>query len=635
MEKQMNCACGNFAREIEKPTEWNSEENLKQGLKSSTQAKEKGRFARVTRSFMKVPFYFLFLVLSVVVILTGLEKLAKYFLGRGVLAHVYPDNFEMARKDFTRPVSHYDYDFVPGVCIEFNTLKGNRYEYTNNAGFRDPRDISLEKPEDEFRIFLMGGSTAFGLGAVGEAAPLMNYYAIPHNETIAHMMEMLLNAGITVPGKQIRVFNAAVWGYGYQHHFMRYVTKLRQYKPDLIISLDGANEIAPISKLTEDWDYFREGQFNDILREIYSYNVPGLSSYLTLWLKNNTYLMTLFWGGRDIYQDLHQGITKETKQELFRESHILDPGWQRIAARDEKTATDALAKEIERRSRLADRNVAAVVRIVENLHSALENDGVPHVLALQPWFYFSKKKRTEQEKKLATLGGARQYYGVPSEKIYKLLVDRISQSAREKGIFLVDFSEYFDDVSEWVFSDWCHLTAGANYLISKELANLVKEHLFGTLLGRGDLIDEKDSFFWDLAASSTVIYAPEAESPENGPKNILAGYPGNTLYACRIPPEGENLEVVLDMGRSYPVSRTRLVWADQASVPEKWSIQISPDAIKWYILVEAGREEIDTYSQWPGFEYYAAKPLQGRYVKYKPLSQLKVPIRLRCWNVSR
>jgi hypothetical protein len=30
-------------------------------------------------------------------------------------------------------VSHYDYDFVPGVCLEYNILKGNNYEYANNA----------------------------------------------------------------------------------------------------------------------------------------------------------------------------------------------------------------------------------------------------------------------------------------------------------------------------------------------------------------------------------------------------------------------------------------------------------------------------------------------------------------------
>ena len=69
-----------------------------------------------------------------------------------------------------------------------NQPKGNRYEFANNAGFRDPRPISLKKPDDEFRIFLTGGSTAFGLGATGEAASLTNFYYIEHRETISHVL---------------------------------------------------------------------------------------------------------------------------------------------------------------------------------------------------------------------------------------------------------------------------------------------------------------------------------------------------------------------------------------------------------------------------------------------------------------
>ncbi|MBM3301153.1 MAG: hypothetical protein FJY85_14505, partial [Deltaproteobacteria bacterium] len=476
-----------------------------------------------------------FLVLSVFLILAGLETLAKHTLGRGLPGYVYSDNLEMARRDFTRPVSHYDYDFLPRVCLEYNTSKGNRHEYANNAGFRDPRDISPDKPGDEFRILLMGGSTAYGMGATGEAASAMNYYTVPYNETIGYMLEMILNAAVSIPGKRIRVYNTAVWGYAYQHHLMRYVTKLRHYNPDLIISLDGANEIGPISKLTDDWDYFKEGQFNDILRHIHAYSGPGLSSYLTLWLKNNTYLMTLFWGGRDAYQDLHQGKPTAANREFSQESQHLLPGSPKICALNDKSATDAMAREVERRSRLANRNVEAVVRVVEDLHSVLENDRVPHVFALQPWFYLSKKKLTEQEQKLASLDGARQYYGVPTDKVYRLLIDRIGRSAREKGYFLVDFSEYFDDVSEWVFSDWCHLTAGANYLIAKELANLIKEHFLGTPLGQGDLIEEKESFFWELGGRATILRAPEADSPENDPKNMLASHPGQKAYSSRNP----------------------------------------------------------------------------------------------------
>lgn len=178
------------------------------------------RFAR-TRTFVrrivwppvKVMLYLAFLIFAVILIFGGLELLAESRLKKTYLSEAYPNDFSMARKDFTHPVSHYDYDFVPGICLNHNQVKGNRFEYANNAGFREPRDISIEKPADEFRIFLTGGSTAYGLGATGEAAQPMGLYELEYRETISHMMEMILNACAPIPGKTIKVYNAAVWGY--------------------------------------------------------------------------------------------------------------------------------------------------------------------------------------------------------------------------------------------------------------------------------------------------------------------------------------------------------------------------------------------------------------------------------------
>ncbi len=75
-----------------------------------------------------MPLYVGFLAVSVILIFLGLEKLAQLALGSTYLGPVYSKDFSMARRDFTMPVSHYDYDFVPGVCLEYNVAKGNRYD---------------------------------------------------------------------------------------------------------------------------------------------------------------------------------------------------------------------------------------------------------------------------------------------------------------------------------------------------------------------------------------------------------------------------------------------------------------------------------------------------------------------------
>lgn len=579
--------------------------------------KKRGLARRCLASLARFLMYGVFLVAAVGLLLWGLENLAGYALGRTVLAAVYPKDFSMVRRDFTRPVSHYDYDFVPGVCLEYNILKGNRYEYANNAGFRDPREISMEKPADEFRIFFNGGSTAYGLGAVGEAAPPMGFYSLEFRETIPHMMEMILNATAPIPGKRIRVYNTSVWGYSYQHHIMRYLAKLRLYQPDLVVSLDGANELGPVSKLTKDWNYFREGQFNGILRQMFAYDGGGLSSYLTLWLKNNTFVMTFLWGGRDLFQVLDHG------------ARPLDaPGPQSHIDESEK-------RSVEEMSRLVDRNAGTVVRIVENYHSALQNDGVPHILALQPWFYLSKKPLHEKEQILANLSGYRNYFGVPSDKIYKLLIDKVSESAKNKGYFLVDFSDYFDDVSEWVFTDWCHLTAGANYLVAKELANLIKEHFLTQNLTESDKVKTKGDYFWDLAASGSIAYAPAGDSQETQPDNILSGYPSESLYSATVRDSENPSEVVLDLGESQQVSRMRLVWGDEASVPEQWIVEASSDRQTWRTFVQGDKKSTDEYSRWPGFEHYAAEPTEARFLKYRPVKGNTQTIKLRSWSVFR
>jgi hypothetical protein len=578
---------------------------------------KRGIFRRFFWFPLKVLFYAVFLFGSVILILLGLEYSAKYSLSRSHFSKIFPDDLSVVKLDKMKLVSHYDYDFVPKTCVEDNILKGNRYEYANNAGFREPRDISLEKPQDEFRIFLTGGSTAFGLGATGRTGPAVGYYSIEYRETISHVMEMILSATDPIPGKRIRVYNTAVWGHAYQHNIIRYMTKLRLYQPDLVISLDGANEIPLISKLSEDWNYFQEAQYSAILRQIFSYDGFGLASYLTLWLKNNTYLMARLWVGRDTMQDLTGALRHHAGQSLNQQG------------------SDPLEASVEERSRLADRNVSTVVRVVENYHSVLKNDGVPHILAVQPWFYLSKKPPHEKEKVVAQIGEQRLYYGIPSDKMYRLLVDSITSSAAQKGFILVNFSDYFDDVSEWVFTDWCHLTAGANYLVAKELSNVVKERLLQKELSAGDLIGNRDTYFWDLAASGNVLYAPPADAPENGPRNMLWGYPRESLYSSQVLPPEERFEVVLDLNQQCPVSRLRLVWADEESVPEEWVFETSIDGKQWHPLIRGGKKETDSYSRWPGFEYYAAEPVQARYARYRPVKAQQRSIRLRSWNIFR
>jgi hypothetical protein len=562
--------------------------------------------------------YVVFIVVAVCLLLLGLDKAAEFALWKSPMSYVYPEDLALTKKDLTKPASQYDYDLNPRVCLIYNQEKGNRYEYANNAGFRDPRDIPFQKPDDEYRIFLTGGSTAFGLGAAGQSAAQTNNYYLEYRETIAYLLEKILNASDPIPGKTIKVYNTAVWGHAYQHLLLRYVTKLRQYKPDLVVSLDGANEIHPVSVPEKDWNYFNQGQFHGILKEILSYTPDGIGAYLTLWLKNNTFLMAFIWRGMDPFFSMETGLRMH-QSGSFGPDHV----------------SGVLGMTIEERSKMVTDNVSSVVRVVEDYHAVLENDGIPHIFALQPMLYLSKKPRHEMEQRVEAFQEHKQYYDVPTDGIYEYICERIRESAQRKQYSLVDFSKYFDDTAQWVFTDWCHVTAGANYLMAKELANVIKEHFLHVSLGQGDKIDSKDSFFAVPSMSAKVVNAPDAIDGNNNPQNMLRGYPGPESYTSKEVGPHEKMEVVLDLNSIQAISRLRLVWNEESFVPSAWAVDISPDGNAWTPWVEGTNKNLDQFSWWPAFDYFGNEPVQARFLRYRQITSENRSIGLRSWNVYR
>ncbi len=79
----------------------------------------------------------------------------------------------------------------------------------------------------------------------------------------------------------------------------------------------------------------------------------------------------------------------------------------------------------------------------------------------------------------------------------------------------------------------------------------------------------------------------------------------------------------------------RIVWADEASVPEEWEVEVSLDENEWKTFVKSTNKQTDSFSRWPGFEHYAAQPVQARYVKYKPVRTAQRSISLRSWSIFR
>ncbi|MBN8762315.1 MAG: hypothetical protein BGP20_01100 [Thiobacillus sp. 63-78] len=98
---------------------------------------------------------------------------------------------------------------------------------TNALGFRD-RAIAPRQPK-EFRVLLLGGSTAWGLGASS------------NDHTISANLERTLNQ--RGDGIRYRVMNAAYLGYIARQEMTVLTGFMEDFDPDLVVSLTGYNDL--------------------------------------------------------------------------------------------------------------------------------------------------------------------------------------------------------------------------------------------------------------------------------------------------------------------------------------------------------------------------------------------------------
>ena len=139
-------------------------------------------------------------------------------------------------------------------------LVGNQdsqYWQINDRGFRDRDRVPLAKPKNEVRIFLVGGSTAFGYGSSSNAATISSQLEqrlqkrLQQQKTSPQLYKPdLLPANpeqrqkaASKPAKikpgDYRVINAAVPGYASGNQLAQVALEILKYDPDLIIVLDG------------------------------------------------------------------------------------------------------------------------------------------------------------------------------------------------------------------------------------------------------------------------------------------------------------------------------------------------------------------------------------------------------------
>lgn len=544
------------------------------------------------RRFTFLCLYVGFLTAVVLGALAALEYYAYMRIKSSPLGEAYKDrDMDLARRSSQQVAPQFGYEPTPGFAAIRNTRLGNSYEYINEQSFKDFEDVPRDKPENEYRVIVTGGSVVYGRGPVPPADKVCDYYEVTYRWNIPHIMEALLNADpevrTKIGGKTVRVVNAGVAGHVLQNDLMRYLAKLRLYKPDLVVSLDGANEVHTVARPLKDWNYFTEGPYYEVVMDVMDMSRSGFMNYMALWLKRNTYFFT--WLAQRKGEG--PGILMENRGFA---AHPQDPTPEMIEYRD--------------------RNVGQVADVVAIYHKVLEADRVPHVFALQPMFRNCKKQRTPIEKNIEAVTGMEKIGFYDAAETYNVLVDKIKKRCLEDGFEVVDLTGLFDNVTAWVFTDWCHLTNGANFVMAKALTNEVKSRVFQLPLTAQDRSQNpSDSYFTDYAKKAKILIN---DKPADKGLHVLKGYPGPELLEVTADHQGDPPPVVMDLGAVVPVSRMRIVWGDEKTVPPTWRVEVSEDGTTWKNWLTREKTETDPYDQWPGFEYYASTETPARYVRY-------------------
>jgi lysophospholipase L1-like esterase len=151
----------------------------------------------------------------------------------------------------------------PSLSVGYQLLSNQKNEHwqINPEGFRDRDPLTQAKPEDEIRVFLLGGSTAFGYGSPDDTGTISQHLEQRLQQRIQQQKaspnlykpELLPSDSVekqkylAKPAKlkpgNYRVVNAGVPGYTSGNELAQLALQIFKYKPDLIVVLDGYEDL--------------------------------------------------------------------------------------------------------------------------------------------------------------------------------------------------------------------------------------------------------------------------------------------------------------------------------------------------------------------------------------------------------
>ena len=324
-----------------------------------------------------------------------------------------------------------------------------KHQYNEEGMKSEPGEVFMpEKKEDDFWVFLLGGSAMEGMGSNknGEWFDITGAEDYPANQTIASILEKKLQ--VALPSKRVKVFNAANSAYCISQVIKRYQKLNTKYKADWIVSLDGNNEPVFTSEDSSVWDLMnREWKDNPTFKFPLKYVIPFTShSAFINQLKQSLYHFKL---SRRLKKNKETNFPSLLKWSTVKDQSLL-------------YSTDSF---------LARKMADTFYYYLNKFDTILNNNNQHHLLLIQP--HLSLRDATVMnttEKALFNYychSSNNPVFNTYYRKIYSLY------DSLEKNKNTIRLLQDMHFMKEQLFLDYCHFTPAANEYLASYIADII------------------------------------------------------------------------------------------------------------------------------------------------------------------
>jgi GDSL-like Lipase/Acylhydrolase family len=337
-----------------------------------------------------------------------------------------------------RHLMNYQFDDYKNIRLTpgFRNTRGIAH---NQQGFRRSTETARVKPDGVYRIFVMGGSTAYGLHSMSSYGQT-KYSVIRNDETIDHYLERYLAERLGQG--RVEVINAAITSH-YSHHHLIYLNQtILKYAPDMIVFVDGTNDYYPYE---HGFDQFRDYAYQERAHQMLDEPTVGAwLQYTGWWLFRKSHMVHL---------------AGKTLQPLWQ---LAKRPWRTRARIDVEPALTALRVNAE----------GNFVKMIERSALIVRHEGVTPVFALQPELVLTQRKvLSPLERQIyQELDTDWQENFVEYKNRARPIVTEYARRAAERsgGLFF-DLTDIYGDVEGDVYTDYCHLTPLGNQKLAEYL----------------------------------------------------------------------------------------------------------------------------------------------------------------------